>query len=43
MRKSRSDWGWSLGDAYFLAKFEAGGAYSGGAHKKHQSEGALND
>ena len=29
-----SDWGWCLGGAYFLAKFQAGGAYSGGAYKK---------
>ena len=34
MWKSKSDWGWCLGGAYFLAKFQAGGAYSGGAYKK---------
>ena len=32
--KWKSDWGWCLGGAYFLAKFQAGGAYSGGAYKK---------
>ena len=30
----KSDWGWCLGGAYFLAKFQAGGAYRGGAYKK---------
>ena len=30
----KSDWGWCLGGAYFLAKFQAGGAYSVGAYKK---------
>ena len=34
MWKWKSDWGWCLGGAYFLAKFQAGGAYSGGAYKK---------
>ena len=34
MWKSKSDWGWCLGGAYFLAKFQAGGAYRGGAYKK---------
>ena len=34
MWKSKSDWGWCLSGAYFLAKFQAGGAYSGGAYKK---------
>ena len=34
MWKSNSDWCWCLGGAYFLAKFQAGGAYSGGANKK---------
>ena len=31
---SESDWGWGLGGAYFSAKIQAGGAYSGGAYKK---------
>ena len=35
MWKWKSDWGWCLGGAYFLAKFQAGGAYSGGAYKKN--------
>ena len=30
----KSDWGWCLGGAYFLAKFQAGGAYIGGAYEK---------
>ena len=34
MWRWKSDWGWCLGGAYFLAKFQAGGAYSGGAYKK---------
>ena len=34
MWKWKSDWGWCLGGAYFLAKFQAGGAYRGGAYKK---------
>ena len=34
MWKWKSDWDWCLGGAYFLAKFQAGGAYSGGAYKK---------
>ena len=34
MWKLKSDWGWCLGGAYFLAKFQAGGAYRGGAYKK---------
>ena len=34
MWKWKSDWGWCLGGAYFLAKFQAGGAYSGGAYKR---------
>ena len=32
--KSNSDWGWCFVGAYFLAKFQAGGAYRGGAYKK---------
>ena len=35
MWRWKSDWGWCLGGAYFLAKFQAGGAYSGGAYKKN--------
>ena len=34
MWRWKSDWGWCLGGAYFLAKFQAGGAYRGGAYKK---------
>ena len=34
MWKWKSDWDWCLAGAYFLAKFQAGGAYSGGAYKK---------
>ena len=34
MLKSKSDWGWCLGGAYFLAKVQAGGAYRGGSYKK---------
>ena len=34
MWKSKSDRDWCLGGAYFLAKFQAAGAYSGGAYKK---------
>ena len=34
MWRSKSNWGWCLSGAYFLAKFQAGGAYSGGAYKK---------
>ena len=34
MWKKNSDWGWCFGGAYFLANFQAGGAYSGGAYKK---------
>ena len=34
MWKSKSDWGGYLGGAYFLAKIQAGGDYSGGAYKK---------
>ena len=34
MWKWKSDWGWCFGGAYFLAKFQAGGAYSGGAYKR---------
>ena len=34
MWKSKSDWGWCLGGAYFLATFQAGGAYSGAACQK---------
>ena len=30
--EGKSDWGWCLGGAYFLAKFQAGGAYRGGAY-----------
>ena len=30
----KSDWAWCLGGAYYLAKFQAGGAYRGGAYKK---------
>ena len=33
MWKWKSDWNWCLAGAYFLAKFQAGGAYSGGAYK----------
>ena len=33
MWKWKSDWDWCLGRAYFLAQFQAGGAYSGGAYK----------
>ena len=40
MWKSKSDWGWCLGGAYFLAKFQAGGAYSGGAYKKKRVTGS---
>ena len=31
MWKWKSDWGWCLSGAYFLAKFQAGGAYSQGS------------
>ena len=34
MSQMKRGWGWCLGGAYFLAKFQAGGAYSGGAYKK---------
>ena len=34
MLKWMSDLGWCLGGAYFLAKFQAGDAYSSGAYKK---------
>ena len=34
MWKSKSEWGWCVDGAYFLAKFHAGGADSGGAYKK---------
>ena len=34
MCKWKSDWGWCLGGAYFLAKFQAGGAYSSDVYRK---------
>ena len=34
MWKWKSDQGWCFDGAYFLAKFQAGGAYSGGSYKK---------
>ena len=34
MWRWKSDWGWCLGGAFFLAKSQAGGTYRGGAYNK---------
>ena len=39
--KGMSDYGWCLGGAYFLAKFEASGAYKAGAYKKKRVQARL--